>query len=203
MANTIPAGLQTGLLRTDAGFLLPPKFIDKDRLDFERAKYEPKYSSLYFQPPGWIISVLRELRIYVRSWMKRVMAFVNRACGRGIEALVPDMVTDLRYLRYSGNFFAADEKIRTTPHTLLSHASVAAEAANLYLELGHIRAARAVIDGSVLPHAIQQEGWLYREEIVVLAIISLLVDVQRTMDFAEAQFVFENVEDIFLRLDCT
>lgn len=203
MSTTVSAGLLTGLPRTEAGFLLPPKLVEEDRIHFERAMFESTYRSRYFQPRGWVSSALRRVWIYLRSCVRWVMVSLTRTRGKGVEFIVPVMVNDLRRLRYRGEFFAADEKIRTTPQLLLAHPIVAAEVANVYLDFGHIREARAIIDGSVLPASIKQTGWMYREEVTVLALISLCIDLQRTLDFKEAQFVFENIEDVFLRLDCT
>ena len=202
MTTTISAGLRTGLPVTQTSIFLPPKLIEEDRRTFLAASSQPWYRSRHFQPSGWGSWALREFRIFFRSWTNWAAGSLRWALGQPIEHLAQSLAEDLRRRRYTEGFFATDENIRTASSTVMRDPLVTAAAAEVYLHYGHIRAARAIIDASILPGATKEDGWMAREDVAMLALISLYIDVHRKLDFRNALSVLDKLDAIFLRLDC-
>ncbi|KIN07097.1 hypothetical protein OIDMADRAFT_22002 [Oidiodendron maius Zn] len=69
----------------------------------------------------------------------------------------------------------------------------------MYLHFGHIRVARAIVDSSEYGSSREHLEMAYREETVVLALISAVIDIQPKLDFGRAVIIFESVQAVFFR----
>lgn len=199
MASIQPTNLSGDLRRNELGFLLPPKYLTTDRLTFERARLN---AVRYHGSIGILSQMVHGTKLYLRRCLGHLQYLLQLFRGRSKASIVTDILDDLRQSRYSKDFQTAHDMIRATPRSLLQHPLVSAEAATVYIEHGHIDLARDSIEASILPMAIEQTDWMYRVDVSMLALISLSIDIQQNMDWTEALYVFENIEDVFLRLNC-
>ena len=185
----------------------PPKLFEDDRRAFLNASSLPRYRLPPFRVPFWTASshgyrMLREIRILSRAITNPMFEISQIILRKNKEDRAKVIVGDLRRTIFHGNVSQMDEKLRSTSSRLLGLSVVATYAAYFYLECGHFRAARAIIDASVLSFATTQTEWIYREDVTVLALISCYINIHIFLDFEKALLFLEQVEAVFVRLDC-